>query len=219
MRIANEAARLRAELAKTANERDGQTMRADAWKGSADSLRAELDETRRERDEARVDLDGIRGDYKHDHEKLVQWRLWAVKTIDMSNSMMDVERRALIDAKLAAAKPERLGRRETVLRVAHWLTHGIEMDFDATIDRLREAGVDHLTEADLDAVHSDAIDQLRAYAATLPPDTEPVFTRGDVLLLHAEADRCPRDSSTQKAIRALADKISELVQSREEAGR
>jgi hypothetical protein len=43
---AKERDSLRAELAKTANERDGQTMRADAWKGSADSLRAELDEAR-----------------------------------------------------------------------------------------------------------------------------------------------------------------------------
>jgi hypothetical protein len=87
--IANEAARLRAELAKTANERDGQTMRADAWKGSADSLRAELDEARRELETERIKNDG--------------WHDWAWEKCPRGCDT-DEKRRALIDAKLATAK-------------------------------------------------------------------------------------------------------------------
>lgn len=181
-----------------------------------EALRAELDEARRERDEARgaasgyancgervadtierlaKERDEARGRSEALTKRLNAWWDWANETVASGHDTAE-NLRAAIGQKLAAAKPERLGRRETV---------------EAAI-RYAEANYSHTSYAS---------EMLRAYAATLSPDTEPVFTSGDADLVRDEANgHSPTVVNGRfRRLHDIADRLSRLVQSREEAGR
>jgi hypothetical protein len=192
---AGEVERLRAELARVAREHST-AERA--------SLRAELDEARRELggmaaklglakgdlDDARMaitqrdaQLDEARREHQVDLATLHKWRVWAAGH-GRECLMSDGANRDVIDQKLATAKPERLGRRGA----AEWCA-----------GRLEACGFGSSAQA------------LRDLAATLPPDTEPVFTSEDVAAVTWASGGIYSDR-----LRDLADRLATFVQARGE---
>jgi hypothetical protein len=175
-----------------------------------DALRAELDEAKRELGKVRaasIERFGVLG----------EWRDWAWNAAG-DDMLKDSEARAAIDAKFAAAKPERLGRRDSFEAAAARLEDNMAFPVELAMGRISKKTGQRVSYAAIAESHRDAAQHLRELAATLPPDTEPVFTVDDAGLLGV-ATRLAEDSgrtALKHELTDLADRLAAFVRARGE---